>query len=127
MKGARAVQVRHPASDPLPGDGVRVLVDRRWPPGVPREQVSADLWLREVAPSDELLRSCQGSAARREGFAQLYRRELEKRCDLVQILAQLHSERGLTLLSCGRDGANPAAEMLCRLVEEWCEAHVAAR
>ena len=37
-------------------DGQRVLVDRLWPPGVSRERAALDLWLPDVAPSNELRR-----------------------------------------------------------------------
>src|ERR1035438_4994357 len=35
-------------------DGVRVLVDRLWPRGLTKAEAAAKLWLRELAPSNEL-------------------------------------------------------------------------
>ncbi|MEP7077115.1 MAG: DUF488 family protein, partial [Acidobacteriota bacterium] len=35
-------------------DGFRVLVDRLWPRGIKKETAHIDLWLKEVAPSNEL-------------------------------------------------------------------------
>ena len=35
-------------------DGFRILVDRLWPRGISKEKAKIDLWLKEVAPSDEL-------------------------------------------------------------------------
>jgi uncharacterized protein YeaO (DUF488 family) len=35
-------------------DGVRVLVDRLWPRGLTKEAAAVKLWLREIAPSNEL-------------------------------------------------------------------------
>jgi uncharacterized protein YeaO (DUF488 family) len=35
-------------------DGVRVLVDRLWPRGLTKEDAEIKLWLREIAPSNEL-------------------------------------------------------------------------
>ena len=40
--------------EPEPGDGVRVLVDRLWPRGLPKERAQVDVWLKDVAPSREL-------------------------------------------------------------------------
>ncbi len=37
-------------------DGTRVLVERLWPRGVSKERAHIDLWLKEVAPSNELRR-----------------------------------------------------------------------
>lgn len=35
---------------------MRVLVDRLWPRGVSKEHARIDLWLKEIAPSNELRR-----------------------------------------------------------------------
>ena len=45
-----------------PSDGTRLLVMRYWPRGVGREQF--DAWLRELAPSPELLRWCRAQEKR---------------------------------------------------------------
>jgi uncharacterized protein YeaO (DUF488 family) len=41
---------------PAPSDGLRVLVERLWPRGLSKERAHIDLWLKEIAPSDELRR-----------------------------------------------------------------------
>lgn len=35
-------------------DGFRVLVDRLWPRGLTKQDAKVDLWLRDIAPSNEL-------------------------------------------------------------------------
>lgn len=35
-------------------DGFRILVDRVWPRGVSKNQLRADLWLKDAAPSTAL-------------------------------------------------------------------------
>lgn len=37
-------------------DGTRVLVDRLWPRGLTKERAHIDIWLKEVAPGNELRR-----------------------------------------------------------------------
>lgn len=39
---------------PSKEDGYRVLVDRLWPRGMPKNQAKIDLWFKEIAPSDAL-------------------------------------------------------------------------
>ena len=34
-------------------DGYRILVDRFWPRGISKEKAQLDLWLKEIAPSNE--------------------------------------------------------------------------
>ncbi|MHB8173750.1 MAG: DUF488 domain-containing protein, partial [Nitrospirota bacterium] len=37
------------AYDPVArGDGFRILVDRLWPRGIPKEKLKVDLWLKEI-------------------------------------------------------------------------------
>ena len=35
-------------------DGYRILVDRLWPRGLKKTEAKIDLWLKEIAPSNEL-------------------------------------------------------------------------
>ena len=53
---SRRLQLKRVYEQPGPTDGMRVLVDRLWPRGLSRQQVRADLWLRDAAPSAELRR-----------------------------------------------------------------------
>lgn len=35
-------------------DGFRILVDRLWPRGLSKENAKLDLWMKNIAPSNEL-------------------------------------------------------------------------
>ena len=35
-------------------DGYRILIDRIWPRGMKKEATHVDLWLKDIAPSNEL-------------------------------------------------------------------------
>lgn len=39
---------------PDAADGTRILVDRLWPRGLARDEAQIDLWLKDLAPSNEL-------------------------------------------------------------------------
>ncbi|MFN8215754.1 MAG: DUF488 family protein [Solirubrobacterales bacterium] len=45
---------KHVYEAPEAEDGIRVLVDRVWPRGLPRREAQLDLWERELAPSADL-------------------------------------------------------------------------
>ena len=49
-----ALAVKRVYEKPARRDGTRVLVDRLWPRGLTKEAAAVDLWLRELAPSNEL-------------------------------------------------------------------------
>ncbi len=51
-----ALLVKRVYEKPSRQDGTRVLVDRLWPRGLTKEAAAVDLWLRDLAPSNELRR-----------------------------------------------------------------------
>lgn len=50
------INVKSVYDAPNESDGFRILVDRLWPRGLSREKAKIDLWLKDVAPTDELRR-----------------------------------------------------------------------
>jgi uncharacterized protein YeaO (DUF488 family) len=57
-------------------DGQRVLVDRLWPRGLSREKTALALWLKDIAPSDDLRKWFDHKAERWEEFQRRYAAEL---------------------------------------------------
>ncbi|KUO84160.1 MAG: DUF488 family protein [Thermoproteus sp.] len=104
---------------PEPGDGVRVLVDRLWPRGVRREAV--DVWMREVAPSDELRRWFSHDPARWEEFKARYWRELDGNPKVEELL-ELARRGDVTLLYAARSPYNNAEAL-----KEYLERRLAER
>lgn len=93
-------------SAPSDEDGFRVLVDRLWPRGISKEKARLSLWLKEIAPSDELRRWFNHEEAKWPEFRRRYREELErnqeavrgffaavKGCDKVTLLYGAHDEK----------------------------------
>lgn len=58
-------------------DGYRVLVDRLWPRGMSKEKEQVDLWLKEVAPSNELRKWFHHEPDKFTAFKQKYLDELQ--------------------------------------------------
>lgn len=89
---------------PTREDGFRLLVDRLWPRGMSKERAKLDLWLKEVAPSEELRRWFSQEPHRWAEFKKKYQEELDsKRALLIQI-KQLEAEKGIvTLVYSSRD------------------------
>jgi uncharacterized protein YeaO (DUF488 family) len=97
-------------------------VDRLWPRGLRKVDAKVDLWLKEIAPSDELRRWFGHDPARWTEFRARYRDELARRPELLRELME-HCRRGpVTLLYAARDGdRNNAAVLLEVLREELAE------
>ncbi len=84
-------------------DGYRVLVDRIWPRGLKKEQVAAELWLKDVAPSTELRQWFGHDRERWPEFKKRYFAELDHQTEAVGKLAQIAKEKSLVLLFSAHD------------------------
>ena len=114
MGALRRVQVRRVYDDALPGDGMRVLVDRIWPRGLTKAQAGLGEWCKQVAPSTALRRWYGHDPERFEEFARRYREELTDpdRADALAHLRELAADGTLTLLTATRDPGISAAAVL---------------
>lgn len=95
-----------------PEDGTRVLVDRLWPRGLTAEKVGAALWLKEIAPSNELRRLFHHDLARWDEFKMHYFTELETQPEAVEKLLAFARQGTLTLLFAARDEEHNQAVVL---------------
>src|SRR5882757_7339214 len=91
---------------PAPDDGQRVLVDRIWPRGLRKEDAALTLWLKDVAPSDELRKWFGHEPARWADFQERYRVELKGNGEAVAQLRGLLSKGKVTLLYGAHDEAH---------------------
>ena len=87
-------------------DGVRVLVDRLWPRGLTKAEAAAKLWLRELAPSNELRQWFHANPESWRMFRKRYLKELAS-TEASAALEKLHhlaeGKRRVTLLYAARN------------------------
>jgi uncharacterized protein YeaO (DUF488 family) len=83
---------------PEKSDGYRVLVDRLWPRGLSKEKAHVDLWLKEIAPSDELRKWFAHDPRRWPEFQKRYRAELKNNAALIKQLKELEKRHGTVSL-----------------------------
>ncbi len=102
---------------PEEGDGLRVLVDRLWPRGLRKSSASVDLWMKEIAPSDELRHWFGHEDERWPEFRKRYWKELEGKKELVEKLARAASEGPVTLLFAAHDAEHNNAVALKEYLE----------
>ena len=101
-----------------PDDGLRVLVDRLWPRGVSRGSAALDLWMRQIAPSNELRRWYGHAPERAQEFARRYRVELEARRAELDELRKRARRTPVTLLYAARSFAGSNAEALLAILRQ---------
>ena len=113
------VTVRRVYDAPADSDGLRVLVDRVWPRGLSKTRAAVGLWLRDIAPTDELRRWFGHDPERWRAFRERYWAELDDNGEAVGLLRGVISDGPVTLLYGARDDAhNNAVALLGYLMRE---------
>ena len=83
---------------PSKEDGYRVLVDRLWPRGMSKEKAHVDLWLRDIAPSNELRKWFNHEPQKWTGFKERYFAEITPQKGLLEPLKKKMKDGHITLL-----------------------------
>ena len=107
-----ALTVKRIYEPAAPDDGQRVLVDRIWPRGVRKEDAALTLWLKDIAPSDELRKWFGHEPARWAEFRKRYAVELDGKGEAVNELRGLLRKGRVTLLYGAHDEAHNNAVAL---------------
>jgi uncharacterized protein YeaO (DUF488 family) len=112
------VQLRRIYDDPADDDGIRVLVDRRWPRGVSKARAELDEWCTAVAPSDELRKWYGHAPDKFTEFKSRYRKELEdpERAAALRHLRAMTSHDRLTVLTATKNVQISQAAVLVELL-----------
>ena len=97
-------------------DGYRILVDRLWPRGISKEKAQIDLWLKSVAPSNELRKWFGNDPEKFPEFEQRYRAELAESGALDELRAVLREHPDATLLFAAHDEEHNNAVVLKELL-----------
>lgn len=102
---------------PSPRDGHRVLVDRLWPRGVPREEARIDEWRKEVAPSSDLRKAFHDGSLGWGEFRRRYLGELKAHRDALRDLAERARGQSVTLVFGSKDERHNNAVVLKQYLE----------
>ena len=102
---------------PADDDGVRVLVDRLWPRGMPKEGAAVDLWLKDVAPSTELRKEFNHRPERFAEFSERYRLELDHNPAVETLLELAAAHPRVTLLYAARNTKENNARVLLEYLQ----------
>ncbi|AEB95171.1 protein of unknown function DUF488 [Metallosphaera cuprina Ar-4] len=90
-------------------DGIRVLVDRLWPRGVSKSKV--DVWLKDVAPSEDLRRWFNHDPSKWEEFKRRYFDELDKNPKIEILLQLIRKNTNVTLVYASKSPYNNAVAL----------------
>jgi uncharacterized protein YeaO (DUF488 family) len=108
----REISIKRIYDPPLNSDGFRLLVDRLWPRGIKKVEAAIDLWLKEIAPSNELRKWFNHDPKKWPDFQQRYIQELKAKPKLTALILEKASKQPVTLLYSAKDAQYNNAQVL---------------
>lgn len=94
-------------------DGFRILVDKLWPRGVSKEKANLDLWMKEIAPSDDLRKWFSHDPEKWNKFENRYKDELKDKKEFINKIKEIEKDKGkVTLIYSAKDEEHNNAVVL---------------
>jgi len=112
------IKIKRVYDPPSADDGIRILVDRLWPRGIRREDVKMDLWMKDVAPSNELRKWFSHEPSKWDEFRRRYGEEIKGSKALEQLRDLIRRYQVVTLLFSAKDRERNNAVVLRELLSE---------
>jgi uncharacterized protein YeaO (DUF488 family) len=111
------IQLKRIYEEPSKSDGKRILVDRLWPRGLTKEKAHVDLWLKDVAPSNDLRKWFSHDPAKWPEFKARYKAELKNNAAQLAVLKQAAARGTTTLLYGAKDTEHNEAVVLQEILD----------
>lgn len=106
------ISIKRVYDDPESGEGMRILVDRLWPRGLSKDEADVDLWVKDIAPSDELRRWYQHDQEKWPEFKKRYFSELDENRESVdKLIDNIKSRKAVFLFGSKETRYNNAAAL----------------
>lgn len=113
------IRIKRVYETPDATDGYRVLVDRLWPRGMKKESLKYDVWEKDITPSPELRKWFHEDIANHwEGFAAMYKKELEDSEAVRQFIKIIKPYNTVTLLYASKETIHNHARILQEYLQE---------
>jgi uncharacterized protein YeaO (DUF488 family) len=98
------IKIKRVFERPTGEDGYRILVDSLWPRGISKKDAAIDLWLREVAPGNDLRKWFGHAPEKWVEFQKKYEKELDQNESIIQEFKEiLRRETVVTLVYAAKD------------------------
>ena len=112
------IKLKRVYEPPEKEDGFRILVDRLWPRGLSKDKARVDLWLKEIAPSDELRKDFHGEKLEWKGFKNKYLRELREKEEHLEVIKEKAKEGQVSLVYGAKDEEQNQAVVLLEVLKK---------
>jgi len=117
------IYIKRAYQSPNAEDGYRVLVDRLWPRGVPKDALKIDEWTKDIAPSDKLRKWFNHEPAKWNEFKTRYFQELGNYSEHIERLMKIAMKTRLTLIFAAKDETYNNANA----IKEYLESKISRR
>lgn len=112
------IKLKRTYDDYESSDNFRILIDRMWPRGLSKKTARIDRWMKDIAPSGELIKWFSHDVSKWMEFKKRYHEELNEKQDLSNELKLLEREKGtITLLYSAKDQQHNNALVLLELLK----------
>jgi uncharacterized protein YeaO (DUF488 family) len=98
-------------------DGERILVDRMWPRGIRKSTSNIDIWVKNVAPSNELRKWFSHDPKKWMGFKKKYKKELKENKAVNKLINIILNADPITLLYSTSDEKHNNAVVLLEVIK----------
>ena len=97
------IKIKRIYDKPDDEDGFRILIDRLWPRGLNKDWVKIDLWLKDIAPSNELRKWFSHDPDNWVEFKKRYFAELSNKKESTGLVLNKERKKTVTLLYGAKD------------------------
>ena len=102
-RAAAAIRIKRAYDPSEPDDGLRILIDRLWPRGMPKAQLKLDSWVKHLSPSNALRKWYQHDPEKFTEFRKRYVAELKAEGEGLAELRAAVKGRTVTLLTATKE------------------------
>ena len=102
-RAATDIRIKRAYDPPEAGDGLRILIDRLWPRGMPKAKLKFDSWAKHLSPSNALRKWYQHDPEKFAEFRKRYTEELKEQGEGLAELRAAVKGRTVTLLTATKE------------------------
>jgi uncharacterized protein YeaO (DUF488 family) len=110
------IQIKRVYEKHSKSDGFRILVDRLWPRGLTKEAAHVDLWMKDIAPSNELRKWYHQDMSQWLPFRKKYFAEIKNSTSMTEFADECAKHQMVTLLYGSKDEEHNHAQILIEVL-----------
>lgn len=115
----KQIKIKRTYDEPTATDGYRVLIDKMWPRGIKKADLSYDYWAKNIAPSTELREWFHQDIDKNwNEFHKKYMEELKDSPGMKDLEKRIKKEKIVTLLYSSKNVAENNAVILREYLEK---------